>query len=111
MKCGWARKKDSEFNLSKDKCYDLLKKAIITEKATGLSEFNKVVFEVSLTATKFEIKKAIEEVFGVKVVGVNTIRQLGKVKRFKGQLGKRIDRKKAVITLAEGHAIDATVGV
>ena len=81
------------------------------EKATKLSEFNKVVFEVASKSNKNEIKGAIEKLFSVKVKSVNIINTKGKVKRFKGVLGKRNDMKKAVITLVEGNTIDISAGV
>ena len=84
---------------------------MITEKSTRLSEYNQVTFRVAPDATKPEIKAAVEGLFGVKVTGVNTIRQSGKVKRFRGRPGKRPDYKKAVVSLAEGDSIDITSGV
>jgi len=79
--------------------YDTILAPVITEKATMLSENNQVVFQVPLTATKPEIKAAIEALFKVKVKAVNTIRVEGKTKRFRGKLGKRVDFKKAIVTL------------
>src|SRR5262245_11176119 len=84
---------------------------VITEKSTLLSEHNKVVFRVPLEATKAQVKEAVEALFKVKVAAVNTIRVKGKVKRFRGLEGKRSDRKKAIITLVEGHSIDVTTGL
>lgn len=83
----------------------------ITEKATLLSEVNQVVFRVPLTATKPEIKDAVEALFKVKVTAVNTIRVEGKTKRFKGTIGKRPDFKKAIVTLKDGDSIDVTTGL
>lgn len=91
--------------------YAIVRRPVITEKATMGSEHNQVTFRVSLDATKPEIKKAIEALFKVKVTAVNTLRVKGKQKRFKGQLGKRSDYKKAIVTLAEGNSIDVTTGV
>ena len=91
--------------------YDTITAPWITEKATMLSEENKVVFRVPLTATKPQIKEAVEALFKVKVKSVNTIRVLGKVKRFKGILGKRNDFKKAIVTLNEGETIDLATGL
>jgi large subunit ribosomal protein L23 len=91
--------------------YDVIVSPIITEKATVLSEQNKVVFKVARTATKPQIKAAIEKLFGVKVKKVNTLITEGKIKVFKGRLGQRSDVKKAVVTLEEGHAIDVTTGL
>ncbi|MDA8585864.1 50S ribosomal protein L23 [Rhodobacteraceae bacterium] len=91
--------------------YDVIRKPIITEKATMVSENGAVVFEVAIDSTKPQIKKAIEALFGVKVKAVNTSITKGKVKRFKGQLGKRKDVKKAYVTLEEGNTIDVTTGL
>ncbi len=91
--------------------YDQILGPVITEKATMASEENKVVFKVAGTATKPEIKAAVEALFGVKVTAVNTLVRKGKVKRFKGRLGQQSDFKKAVVTLAEGHSIDVTTGL
>ena len=91
--------------------YDVIVAPVITEKATMLSEHNKVVFKVAKTATKPQIKAAIEKLFDVKVKSVNTIVTEGKVKVFRGRLGQRSDIKKAVVTLEEGHSIDVTTGL
>ncbi len=93
------------------KHYDVIRKPIITEKATMASEANAVVFEVAIDANKPQIKDAIEAIFGVKVKAVNTTITKGKVKRFKGMLGKRRDVKKAYVTLEEGNAIDVSTGL
>ena len=91
--------------------YDTIIAPVITEKSTLLSEDNKVVFKVRLDASKSDIAEAVEELFKVKVKAVNTLRQKGKVKRFRGVLGRRDDVKKAVVTLEEGHSIDVTTGL
>ncbi|HEV7325431.1 MAG TPA: 50S ribosomal protein L23 [Bosea sp. (in: a-proteobacteria)] len=91
--------------------YDVIVGPVITEKATMLSEHNKVVFKVAKTATKPQIKAAVEKLFDVKVVSVNTLVTEGKVKVFRGRLGQRSDVKKAVVTLEEGHSIDVTTGL
>ena len=91
--------------------YDVIVAPVITEKATMLSEHNKVVFKVAKTATKPQIKAAIERLFDVKVKSVNTIVTEGKVKMFRGRPGQRSDVKKAVVTLEEGHSIDVTTGL
>ncbi|MEZ5654738.1 MAG: 50S ribosomal protein L23 [Sphingobium sp.] len=88
--------------------YDVVLAPHITEKATLLSENNAVVFKVAKDASKPEIKAAVEALFGVKVKGVNTIVQKGKVKRWKGKPYTRSDFKKAIVTLAEGQSIDVT---
>jgi large subunit ribosomal protein L23 len=91
--------------------YDVIVAPHITEKATLLSENNAVVFKVATTASKPQIKEAVEALYDVKVTGVNTIVQKGKSKRWKGKPYKRSDIKKAVVTLAEGQMIDITDGV
>ena len=91
--------------------YDVIVGPHITEKSTLLSENNAVVFKVANDATKPQIKAAVEALFDVKVKGVNTMVQKGKVKRWKGRPYKRNDIKKAVVTLAEGQSIDITTGV
>jgi large subunit ribosomal protein L23 len=91
--------------------YDVVLAPHITEKSTMLSENNAVVFKVAGTASKPEIKAAVEALFGVTVTGVNTIVTKGKTKRWKGQAYKRSDSKKAIVTLAEGQSIDITSGI
>ena len=91
--------------------YDLIRRPIITEKATMASEHGAVVFEVAMDATKPEIKKAIEALFNVKVKAVNTTVTKGKVKKFRGRPGTRRDVKKAYVTLVEGNTIDVTTGL
>ncbi|ESZ87372.1 MAG: 50S ribosomal protein L23 [Blastomonas sp. CACIA14H2] len=91
--------------------YDVIVAPHITEKSTLLSESNSVVFKVSQDATKPQIKAAVEALFDVKVVGVNTLVQKGKTKRWKGRPYTRNDIKKAVVRLAEGQSIDVTTGV
>ena len=97
--------------LSQGRMYDLIRSPVVTEKSTLGSQHNQVTFRVPLDATKPEIKAAVEGVFKVKVTAVNTLRQMGKTKRFKGHIGQRSDFKKAMVTLAEGHTIDVTTGV
>jgi large subunit ribosomal protein L23 len=91
--------------------YDLIRRPIITEKATMASEHGAVVFEVAMDATKPEIKKAIEALFNVKVKAVNTLVRKGKRKKFRGIAGRQSDIKKAIVTLEEGHSIDVTTGL
>ena len=90
---------------------DSIRHPIITEKATNASESGAVVFEVSMRASKPEIKKAVEELFKVKVKSVNTLIAKGKIKRFKGKLGKRKDSKKAYVMLEDGNTIDVSTGL
>ncbi|MBO7257778.1 MAG: 50S ribosomal protein L23 [Alphaproteobacteria bacterium] len=91
--------------------FDVIRRPVITEKAMKGAEHNQVVFQVALDATKPEIKKAVESAFGVKVKSVNTLRQIGKQKMFRGRKGVRSGVKKAIVTLAEGQSIDVTAGV
>ncbi|PPR20020.1 MAG: 50S ribosomal protein L23 [Alphaproteobacteria bacterium MarineAlpha10_Bin2] len=95
----------------KERWYDIIVGPLVTEKSTRGSEHNQVTFKVSLDASKPEIKKAVESLFEVKVKQVNTIRMKGKVKRFKGHLGKRSNWKKAIVSLADGETIDMMTGV
>ncbi len=91
--------------------YDVIRSPVITEKSTIAAEQNKVVFNVAKSATKPEIKAAVEALFKVQVEKVNTLVRMGKVKRFKGFVGKQDDVKKAIVTLAEGQRIDVTTGL
>ncbi len=91
--------------------YDLIKKPIITEKATMASEHGAVVFQVAMDATKPAIKEAVEAVFGVKVKAVNTVVTKGKAKQFRGRAGERSDKKKAYVMLEEGNTIDVATGL
>ena len=91
--------------------YDVIVAPYITEKATMASEANAVVFKVANDATKPQIKEAVEALFSVKVMGVNTIVAKGKTKRWKGKPYKRTDMKKAIVTLADGDSIDVTSGI
>jgi len=91
--------------------YDTILSPVITEKATLLADHNKVVFRVAMEATKEDIASAVEQLFKVKVVKVNTLIQKGKTKRFRGHKGRRSDIKKAVVTLEEGQSIDITTGL
>ena len=91
---------------------NIIKKPIITEKMTIQTEkFNRYAFVVSKSANKFDIKSSIEKIFSVQVKSINTILLKGKVKRFKGVLGRRPNTKKAIVTLAPGNTIDLSVGV
>jgi large subunit ribosomal protein L23 len=97
--------------MSAIKHYDTIIAPVITEKATLLSEHNKVVFRVPLTATKKDIKEAVEKLFNVKVGAVNTAVRKGKTKNFRGTPGRRSDTKNAVVTLLDGYSIDVTTGL
>jgi large subunit ribosomal protein L23 len=91
--------------------YDVILSPVITEKATMASEYNKVIFRVAGSATKPQIKEAVEKLFDVKVKAVNTLNRKGKRKAFRGRPGVQSDVKKAVVTLEEGHRIDVTTGL
>jgi large subunit ribosomal protein L23 len=97
--------------LTRQQMFDIVRSPVITEKATNVSEHNQVIFRVPLTATKREVKAAVEGLFKVKVTAVNTIRVQGKLKRFRGRVGRRSDYKKAVVTLGEGQRVDVTTGI
>ena len=97
--------------ISRERMYQTILSPVVTEKATRLNEQGQVTFRVALEATKPEIKAAVEGLFGVSVVAVNTVVVKGKTKRFKGRLGPRSDVKKAILTLAAGQSIDGTTGL
>jgi large subunit ribosomal protein L23 len=91
--------------------FDIIERPVVTEKSTMGGALNKITFKVNRDADKNSIKQAVEQLFGVKVEQVNTIRQLGKQKRFRGSLGRRSDYKKAVVTLAAGENLDVMGGI
>ena len=104
-------RKKIALQISQNKAYQVILNPLVTEKSTQQSEFNKMVFSVPVNATKLEVKSSIEKIFSVKVTSVNTIILKGKVKRFKGILGRRSNTKKAIVTLAHGNTIDLSAGV
>lgn len=91
--------------------FDVIKAPVITEKSTGVSDHNQVVFKVSEDATKPEIKAAVEKLFNVKVKAVNTLTRKGKNKIFRGRRGRQGDTKKAIVTLESGYSIDVATGL
>lgn len=97
--------------MTREAMYRTILSPVVTEKATNLAERNQLVFRVPLEATKPEIKAAIEGLFGVKVMAVNTLVAKGKTKRFRGRPGRRSDVKKAYVELAQGQSIDLTSGL
>jgi large subunit ribosomal protein L23 len=103
-------RKKIDLKISQNKAYQIILNPLVTEKSTQQSEFNKMVFSVPVDANKLEVKSSIEKIFSVKVASVNTILLKGKVKRFKGVLGRRSNTKKAIVTLAPGNTIDLSVG-
>ncbi len=94
--------------MREEELYDVIRAPIVTEKSTAVSENNQVMFKVALSATKPDIKEAVERLFKVKVLAVNTLIRKGKVKRFRGVKGQQGDFKKAIVTLQEGQTIDIT---
>ena len=104
-------RKKTDLKISQNKAYQIILNPLVTEKSTQQSEFNKIVFSVPISATKLDVKLSIEKIFSVKVIAVNTILLKGKVKRFKGMLGRRSNTKKAIVTLAPGNTIDLSAGV
>ena len=107
MKADQTQKK----TISRARMYEIIRRPIVSEKTTQLIEKNQHAFEVSLDATKLEIRDAIEGLFNVKVSAVNTLRLKGKTKRFRGIKGKRSDVKKAYITLDAGSTLDVMAGI
>ncbi len=93
------------------KLYDVIRYPLVTEKTSSREDSNQIAFVVANTATKPQIKQAVELVFGVKVASVNTLVHKGKTKRFRGRPGMQSDKKKAYVTLAEGQTIDIASGI
>ena len=106
-----SRRSARNVTVTEIEAYDLIRAPMVTEKSTMGSEHNQVTFRVPLNATKPEIRAAVETLFKVKVKAVNTLRQKGKTKLFRGKLGRRPDYKKAIVSLVEGETIDVTSGV
>ncbi len=90
---------------------DILIKPIVTEKTSAMMQDNKYTFKVALGANKVEIRQAVEAIFKVKVINVNTIRVFGKTKRMGKSIGKRSDYKKAIVKLAAGNTIPVFEGM
>jgi large subunit ribosomal protein L23 len=106
-----AAKKPAKGGIAAEaRLYDVIQRPVVTEKSTRAVEQNKVTFKISPTATKNDVKKAVEAIFNVSVVKVNTINTEGKLKRFRGKPGQRNDVRKAVVTLAAGQTIDFAAG-
>ena len=96
---------------AKAKHYDIIRRPVVTEKSTMASLSNSVVFETAVDADKASIKEAVENIFNVEVVSVNTVRTKGKKVRFRGIQGRRSERKKAYVRLRDGHMIDVSTGL
>ena len=101
----------TQMKISEEKLFEVIRRPVVTEKATNLSQFNKYVFEVATWAEKPQIKAACEKLFKVEVLNVNTILNKGKTKVFKGRRGQRSDFKKAIVTLKQGQTIDISAGI
>ncbi len=104
-------RRPGKMRVSDSRACELIRAPVVTEKSTLGTEHNQVTFRVPVDATKPEIRAAVEKLFDVKVKAVNTIRQKGKIKRFRGRLGRRPDTKKAIVCLVEGSSIDVTTGI
>jgi large subunit ribosomal protein L23 len=91
--------------------YEVVRRPVVTEKSTRLSEQNKVVFEVARSASKEDVKAAVEALFKVEVMKVNTLNRMGKVRSFRGKPGRQQDSKRAMVTLKQGQSIDFAAGV
>ena len=104
-------KKNLLQKMSEGRALNIITKPILTEKSTNLNQFNQYSFVVSKDSNSFEIKRAIEQIFKVKVTKVNTSIMRGKLKSFKGSLGYKKDYKKAIVTLAEGNTIDSSLEI
>jgi len=102
-------KKNINKNISDERAFSIISKPIMTEKSTNLNQYNQYSFVVSKDSSRYEIKKAIEKIFKVKVIKVNTSVMRGKLKSFKGKLGYKKDLKKAIVELAEGNTIDSSL--
>jgi len=97
--------------ISLERAYDVLKSPVVTEKSTTNTTYRQYTFYVAQDATKTEVKQAAEKIFKVEVESVNAMVVKGKEKRFRGRLGRRPDRKKMILTLKEGQAIDIGAGI
>jgi large subunit ribosomal protein L23 len=96
--------------LSNARLYDVIVRPLVTEKSTRAAEQNKITFKISPTATKKDVKAAVEAIFKVTVTKVNTVNIDGKMKKFRGRDGQRNDMRKAIVTLAAGQSIDLAAG-
>jgi len=103
--------KVAQMRINEERLLEVIRRPVVTEKATNLSQFNKYVFEVSCWASKPEIKAACEKLFRIDVLSINTILNPGKNKVFKGRRGKRSDFKKAIVTVKQGQVIDISAGI
>ena len=98
-------------NISNERALSIIQSPIMTEKSTNLNQFNKYSFIVSKDSNSDEIKQAVENIFKVKVQKINTLIIRGKLKSFKGSMGYKKNKKKAIVTLAEGNTIDSSLEI
>ncbi len=98
--------RDKKKILSEELVWSVLRRALMTEKSTAASAMGQYIFEVESWANKIQIARAVEKIFSVKVASVNTLRVKGKKKVFRGRLGTRPDRKKAIVSLVPGAVLD-----
>ena len=98
-------------NTFNDLSLRIIEKPLLTEKSTNLNQYNQYSFVVNKKSNSLQIKKAIEKIFKVKVIKVNTSIMRGKIKSFKGSIGRKKDFKKAIVTLAEGNTIDSSLDI
>jgi large subunit ribosomal protein L23 len=103
--------KNLKINISSERALSIILSPIMTEKSTNLNQYNKYSFFVSKKSNSLEIKQAIESIFKVKVLKINTLINIGKVKSFKGSIGNKKDQKKAIVTLVEGNSIDSSLEI
>ena len=106
-----SAKKNRKTDISISKAKAIIRSPVITEKSTKVSQFNQFVFNVDFKSNAKEIKIAIEKLFKVKVTKVNTLITRGKVKTFKGKIGQRIAKKRAIVTLEQGNSIDMSTSI
>jgi large subunit ribosomal protein L23 len=97
--------------ISDEKALSIIHKPMLTEKSTNLNQFNQYTFVVDKNSNSYDIQQAIEKIFKVKVIKVNTAIIRGKLKTFKGNLGYKKDIKKAIVTLADGNTIDSSLEI
>jgi len=103
--------KNKQIDISMSKAKAIVHSPVITEKSTKVSQFNQFVFNVDFKSNAKEIKIAIEKLFKVKVTKVNTLITRGKVKTYKGKIGQRIAKKRAIVTLEQGNSIDMSTSI
>ena len=104
-------KKYTMHNISDERALSIIKRPLMTEKSTNLNQYNQYTFIVDKKSNAHEIQQAIEKIFKVKVIKINTSIMRGKLKSFKGDIGYKKDYKKAIVTLVEGNTIDSSLEI